>query len=202
MHCDWLNTPSTHPLPYLETNSVSTAWRRQWQQYYSGSYFLNPAKWLALSQIKLISDSWLCLDTRTHDCWLTWLAVNRAGFDRVKRLLFYTTIREIWTKVCSGLFIKTLKESCPLVIDGHLTKPLNLYSDPLFFFFMQQPIRIHQLEKNMCSENVSNDIVPLHRYRCSVSYLVMYENVLTILSFRCEWVFSNGLLLVMWFLKS
>ncbi len=132
MHCDWLNTPSTHPLPYLETNSISTAWQRQWQQYYSGSYFLNPVKWLALSQIKLISDSWLCLVTRTHDCWLTWLAVNRAGFDRVKRLLFYTTIREIL--VCYGLFIKTLKGSYQLVENGHLMTPLNLDSDALFFF--------------------------------------------------------------------
>ncbi len=40
---------------------------------------------------------------------LEWLAENRADFDRLKRVLFYTTIAFFFTKVCYRLFIKTLK---------------------------------------------------------------------------------------------
>ncbi len=49
------------------------------------------------------------------------LALNRAVFDRVKTVLFYTT-REILTKLCYRLFIK---ESYKLVENGHPMTPLK-----------------------------------------------------------------------------
>ncbi len=49
------------------------------------------------------------------------LALNRAVFDRVKTVLFYTT-REILTKLCYRLFIK---ESYQFVENGHPMTPLK-----------------------------------------------------------------------------